>query len=168
MILQSISLNLFPPVYFYFSSRSQIRHKEHFCEILLNLDRCFWRRCRLKIFLELSQSFFKQSKTNCAILVEDIMRNTSVIFNEFGQAVQRCRLQTFLIQSSDDPFVQQGGNMCAILVDGIIRSKSLNFFNLDQWFRAILSRALATPLVYDRADPFVRFLVGGIIRRIIL
>ena len=26
-------------------------HEEQFCEIILNLDQCFRRRCRLKIFL---------------------------------------------------------------------------------------------------------------------
>ena len=55
-------------------------HEEQFCEIILNLDQWFRRRCRLKIFLIWSSSgpFVQQSGTICAILVEGIMRNNSV------------------------------------------------------------------------------------------
>ena len=54
--------------------------EEQFCEIILNLDQWFKRRCRLKIFLILSSGgpFIQQSRTVCAILVEGIMRNNSV------------------------------------------------------------------------------------------
>ena len=48
--------------------------EEHFCEIILNLDKWF-RRC-LKIFLIYSSGghFFQQSRMVGAILVEGIMR----------------------------------------------------------------------------------------------
>ena len=57
------------------------RHnEEQFCEIILNLDLWYRRRCRLKIFLIWSSGspFIQPSWTICAILVEDIMRNNSV------------------------------------------------------------------------------------------
>ena len=55
-------------------------HEEQFCEIILNLDQWFRRRCRLKIFLIWSSGgpFVPWSGTFCAILVEGIMRNNSV------------------------------------------------------------------------------------------
>ena len=55
-------------------------HEEQFCEIILNLDQWFRRRCILKIFLIWSSGdhFVQPSKTICAILVEGIMRNNSV------------------------------------------------------------------------------------------
>ena len=55
-------------------------HEEKICEIILNLDQWFRRKCRLKDFLIwISGSpFVQQSVTICAILVEGIMRNISV------------------------------------------------------------------------------------------
>ena len=55
-------------------------HEEIFCEILLNLDQWFRRRCRLYIFLiwSFGGSFLQQSRTILEILVEGIMRNNSV------------------------------------------------------------------------------------------
>ena len=56
-------------------------HREiQFCEIILNLDQWFRRRCYLKVFLIWSSGspFVNQSKTICAILEEGIMRNNSV------------------------------------------------------------------------------------------
>ena len=53
------------------------RHqKNKFCETSLNLAQWFRRKSSLKIFLILSSGspFVRQSKTICAILVEDIMR----------------------------------------------------------------------------------------------
>ena len=54
--------------------------KEQFCEIILNLDQWFWRRCLKKIFLIWSSGspFVQRSRTICAILVEGNMRNNSV------------------------------------------------------------------------------------------
>ena len=54
--------------------------EEQFCEVILNLDKCFRRRCILKIFLIGSSGgpYHLQSGTICAILVEGIMRNNSV------------------------------------------------------------------------------------------
>ena len=65
-------------------------HEEKFCEIILNLDQWFKRRCCLKIFLIWSSggSFVQRSGTICAILVEDIMSNNSVNLFEFGSMVQ--------------------------------------------------------------------------------
>ena len=55
-------------------------HEEQFCEIILNLDQWFRRKCCLNVFLILSSGspFVQQSVTVCAILVEGIMRNNSV------------------------------------------------------------------------------------------
>ena len=55
-------------------------HEEKLCEIILNLDQWFRRRCHLNIFLisRFGRSFVQQSRTICEILVEGIMRNNSV------------------------------------------------------------------------------------------
>ena len=50
-------------------------YEKQFCEIILNLDQCF-RRCHLNIYFlstALTAIFVLQSRTICAILVEDIM-----------------------------------------------------------------------------------------------
>ena len=87
-------------------------YEEQFCEIILNLDQWFRRRCLLKIFLIWSSAgtFVQWSGTICAILVEGIMKNNSV--------------QLFWIRSlswsSGSPFALQSGTICAILVGGTI------------------------------------------------
>ena len=55
-------------------------HEEQFCEMILNLDQLFRRRCHLKIFLICSSGgpLFQRSSTICAILVDGIMRNNSL------------------------------------------------------------------------------------------
>ena len=55
-------------------------YEEQFCEIILNLDQWFRRRCLLKIFLIWSSGgpFVQGSGTICAILVEDTLRNNSM------------------------------------------------------------------------------------------
>ena len=55
-------------------------HEEQFCEIILNLDECYRRRCVLKIFLIWSSGgpYVKRSRNICALLVECMMRNNSV------------------------------------------------------------------------------------------
>ena len=55
-------------------------HEERFCEIILNLNQLFSRKCRLNVVLIwISVSLFVQrSVTICAIFVESIMRNNSV------------------------------------------------------------------------------------------
>ena len=55
-------------------------YEEQFCEIILNLDQWFRRRCHLKMFLIWSSvsPFVQQSRTICAIMVEGIKWNNSV------------------------------------------------------------------------------------------
>ena len=55
-------------------------HEEQFCEIILNSDQWFRRRCRSKISLIWSSGnpFVQWSGTICAILVEGIMKKKSV------------------------------------------------------------------------------------------
>ena len=57
-------------------------HGVHLCEVILNLDQWFRRRCILKIFLILSSGgpSLQWNGTICAIWVEGIMRNNSVKF----------------------------------------------------------------------------------------
>ena len=57
-------------------------HEEQPCEIILNLDQWFRRKCSLKVFLIWSSGspFVQRSVTICAILVGGIKRNNSVIF----------------------------------------------------------------------------------------
>ena len=54
--------------------------EEYLCEIILNFNQWFSRRCRFEIFLIYSSDghLVRQSKTNWAILAEGIMRNISV------------------------------------------------------------------------------------------
>ena len=66
-------------------------------------------------YLELWRPFVWRSGTICAILVEGIMRNYSV-------------LKIFLIWSSGGPFVQRSGTICAIMVEGIMRNNSVKLF----------------------------------------
>ena len=55
-------------------------YEEQFCEIILNLDKWFRRRCLLEKFLIWGSggSFVQRSRTICASLVEGIKRNNSV------------------------------------------------------------------------------------------
>ena len=55
-------------------------HEEQSCEIILNLDQWFRRKCCLKVFLIWSSCspFIQQSVTICAILFEGIKRNNYV------------------------------------------------------------------------------------------
>ena len=52
-------------------------HEERSCVIILNMDQWFRRKFHLNVFLI---SFVQRSITICAILVEGIKRNNSVIF----------------------------------------------------------------------------------------
>ena len=57
------------------------RHQEEqSCEIILNLDQWFRRKCHLEVFLIWSSGspFVQQSITICAIFVKGNMRNNSV------------------------------------------------------------------------------------------
>ena len=55
-------------------------HEEQFCEIILNFDQWFRRKCCFKVFLIWSSGspFVQRSVTICAILVRGIQRNNSV------------------------------------------------------------------------------------------
>ena len=55
-------------------------HEEQPCEIILNLDQRFRRKCRLKVFLIWSSGspFVQRWVSICAILVEGIKRNNSL------------------------------------------------------------------------------------------
>ena len=55
-------------------------HKEHFCNLILNLDQWFRRKCRLKVVFIWSSASpdVQRSVTTCANLVEFNMKNNSV------------------------------------------------------------------------------------------
>ena len=61
-------------------------------------------------------SFVQQTGTICAILVDGIMRNNSVIFfKKFRPVVQEeMPFKDIFIWSSSSPFVQWSGTICAI------------------------------------------------------
>ena len=105
-------------------------HEKQFCEIILNLY--YWFRCRLKTFLIQSSGspFIQPSGSICAILIQGIMRNISIIFFLNLDQWFICRLQIFLIYSSGGPFVQPSGTVCAILVEDIIRNHSVKLFSI--------------------------------------
>ena len=79
-------------------------HEKQFCDIILNLDQWFRRKCRLKVFLIwISGSpFVQQSVTSCAILVEGMMGNNSVKLFE-GSVVQEILFKIFIIWGSCGP-----------------------------------------------------------------
>ena len=54
--------------------------EEQFCEIILNLDQWFRRKCHLKVLLIWisDRPFVQRSVIICAILVEGIMRNNFI------------------------------------------------------------------------------------------
>ena len=56
-------------------------HEEQSCEIILNFDQWFRRKCRLRVFLiwSFGSPFVQWSVIICAILVEGNQRNNSVI-----------------------------------------------------------------------------------------
>ena len=91
-------------------------HKEQPCEIILNLDQWFRRKCSLKVFLIWSSGspFVQRSVTICAILVGGIKRNNSVIFFlNLGQWFKRSLLKdclsgalATLLFSGAEPFMQ--------------------------------------------------------------
>ena len=106
-------------------------HEEQFCETILNLDQ-WLRRCNWKIFLIWSSGgpFALRRGTICAILVEGIMRNNSVIFFfEFGPLSQEeMPFEYNSIWSSGGHFVQWSGTTYAILEEGIKRKILWNYF----------------------------------------
>ena len=55
-------------------------HEEQPCEIILNFDQWYWRKCCLKVFLIWSSGspFVQRSVTICANFVEGFTRNNSV------------------------------------------------------------------------------------------
>ena len=55
-------------------------HEEQSCEIILNLDQWFRKKCRLKVFLiwNSGSPYLQWSVTICAILVKGIKTNNSV------------------------------------------------------------------------------------------
>ena len=107
-------------------------HGEQLCEIILNFDQWFSRRCHLKIFPIWSSGgpFVQQSRTICLNLVKSIIRNNSVkLFGIWasgsgGNVIKRHLLSRALVA----PFVGWRGTICAIVVDGMLRNNSVNYF----------------------------------------
>ena len=91
-------------------------HKEQFCEIILSLDKCFSRRCRLKIFLIWSSGgpFVQWSRTICAIFKEGIIGNIHVkLYEIWSSGLRDVVLRYFLsgahvalLFSRAEPFMQ--------------------------------------------------------------
>ena len=79
------------------------RHiEEQSCEIILNLDQSFRRKCRLKVFLIWcpGSPFVQWSVSICAILLEGIMETILLNYFEFGSVVQEeMSFKRFLIWS---------------------------------------------------------------------
>ena len=111
----------------------RMHHEEQSCEIILNLDHWFKRKCRLKVFLIWSSgsSSVQQSLTICAILVECIIRNNYLNNFEFGSVVQEeMSFKRFLIWSSGGPPVLWSGTIYAILKEGIMGSIHVKLYEI--------------------------------------
>ena len=103
-------------------------NEKHFGQIILNLGH--WIRRSLQIFLFsalVAKIFVQQSKTACAILVEEYFCEIILILNqEF-----RRRMMSFKdisVLSSGGHFVYLSRNVCAILVEDIMRNISVKLF----------------------------------------
>ena len=108
-------------------------HEEQFCDITLNLDKWFRRKCRLKVFrIWISDSpFVQQSVTSCAISVDGIMRNNSAKLFEFGSVVQEEILfKIFIILSSDRPPVRWSVTIYAILTGGTMGNIHVKLYEI--------------------------------------
>ena len=99
----------------------RMHHEEQCCEIILNLDQWFRRKCSLNIFLNRSSGspFVQWSGTIFVKLVEGIRRNNSVkLFLNVDQWLWgKCCLLSRALAAR---FVQWSRIICAILVEGII------------------------------------------------
>ena len=92
-------------------------YEEQFCEIILNLDQWFRRKCLLKIFLIWSSGgpFFRAAES-----FEQFGRGyqeeqfCEIILNLDKWFRRRCLLKIFLIWSSGGPFVQRSKTIWAI------------------------------------------------------
>ena len=99
--------------------------EDQFCEIILNSDQWFRRRCILNIFLIWSSGgpFVQRSRNICVIVVEGIMRNNSMNLFKFGPVVQEeMSFKRFLISSSGGPCFQWSETVHAILKEGIMEN----------------------------------------------
>ena len=90
---------------------SRRHYKEHLCEIILNFDLWFRRRCRLKIYFIWSSGSPQNHLCNCGRGYHgdhfcEIILNLDQLFR------RRSRLQTFLFLSSGGPFVRRGETIC--------------------------------------------------------
>ena len=81
--------------------------EEQFCEIILNLDQRFKRRCLLKILLIWSSAgpFVQQSGTTCAILAQGIIKNNFVNLFPIWAVAQEMPFTIYFIWSSGGPHV---------------------------------------------------------------
>ena len=102
-------------------------YEKQFCEIILNLDQWFRRRCLFTIFLIWSSGgpFVQRSGTICAIFIEGIMRNNLNLDQWFRR---RCLLKIFVTWSSGGPFIQRSRTTCGILVECINMNFLSNYF----------------------------------------
>ena len=108
-------------------------YEEQFCEILLNLNQWFKRRCRLEYFLsgalaalsfsgvETSVQF---SRIHCEEQFFEIILNLNQWFRKKYNQI------AFFILSFGSPFVQRRRTICAILVECIIRKNSVKLFRI--------------------------------------
>ena len=106
--------------------------EERICEISLNLDQWFRRRCLFKIFLIWSSygPFVKQSETICANLVEGIMTNNSMNLFLIWARGSGMAFKRFLVWSSGSPPVQWSRTIYAILKEGIMGNIHVKLFSI--------------------------------------
>ena len=78
---------------YHLCNSGRVNHEEQFCEIILNLDQIFRRKCCLKVFLIWSSGspFVQQSGTICATSVKGRVHHEEqfcLIIFEFGPVFQ--------------------------------------------------------------------------------
>ena len=137
-------------------------YKEQLCEIILNLDQWFRRRCCLKAFLSWSCGgpFFSAELNHLCTFGRGYYEEQfcGIIFNLVQWFLRRCLLKIFLIWSSGGPFMQQ--SICAILVEGIKRNKtnSMNLYPPTKgYLRETCKSQNINPIYLTLSSPSVSF-----------
>ena len=148
-------------------------YKQHFCEITLNVDQWYRRRCLKYFYLLLWWPFClvrQNHLCNCGRGLYE--KHFCEIILSLDQWFKRYSLKIFLSTARDSgPFVWLSGTICAILVEGNMRNIFCEIsLNLDQWFmrRCRLKYFLPTALVafFQRSGTICSMLAEGIMGNI--
>ena len=98
-------------------------HEEHFCEIILNLDQWFSRRCFFNdiSYLDLWRPICSAEQNHlCNFGKGHYEEQFCEIILNLDKCFRRCHFKIFLIWSSGSPPVRWSRTICAILKEGFM------------------------------------------------